>query len=200
MYNISTQQLLEKNQQLEEENQQLKSREIEVSDFTETIMEDAQKDIHKLIDENVGLKRKINSDSDKLIILEKIINYIPKIESNKGYSRTSLIKELIINYEYSIDILIDVIQKLGYRVENEDNWGILNMLKNDAHEMDENDFLEEMTKCSNYLPENFETFSMNQIIDYIWKNKNTYRNIWIRMCDDIIDWVKINNKVYYITI
>ena len=104
MYNISTQQLLEKNQQLEEENQQLKSREIEVSDFTETIMEDAQKDIHKLIDENVGLKRKINSDSDKLIILEKIINYIPKIESNKGYSRTSLIKELIINYEYSIDI------------------------------------------------------------------------------------------------
>ena len=197
MSNLSTQQLLKKIQQLEDENQQLKSREIEVSGFTETIMEDAQKDIHKLIDENTSLKRKYDSDSDKLRIMEEVIPYFRKIERNEGYSSIHLIKELI-NKGYSIETLTFIIKKLGYNIEDEENFSLDNMTN--FYEFDEDDLLDEMTQYSNHLPEDFDNFSINEIIDYIWKNKNTYRNVWIRMCDDIIDWVKINNKVYYITI
>ena len=200
MYNLSTQQLLKKNQQLEDENQQLKSREIEVSGFTETIMEDAQKDIHKLIDENTSLKRKLDSDSDKLRIMEEAACYYRKMESAvcwPGYSSIHLIKELI-NNEYSIETLTYIINKIGYYIEDEDNFSLDDAFS--SFDIDEDDLLDEMTQYSNHLPEDFDNFSVNEIIDYIWKNKNTYRNVWIRICDDIIDWVKINNKVYYITI
>ena len=70
----------------------------------------------------------------------------------------------------------------------------------DFYEFDEDDLLDEMTQYSNHVPKDFYDFSETEIIDYIWKNKNVYRNIWINYFDDILDWVKINNKVYYITI
>ena len=200
MSNLSTQQLLKKIQQLEDENQQLKSREIEVSGFTETIMEDAQKDIHKLIDENTSLKRKLDSDSDKLRIIEEAACYYRKMESAvrwPGYSSIHLIKELI-NNEYSIETLTYIINKIGYYIEDEDNFSLDDAFS--SYDIDEDDLLDEMTQYSNHLPEDFDNFSVNEIIDYIWKNKKTYRIVWIRICDDIIDWVKINNKVYYITI
>ena len=197
MSNLSTQQLLEKIQQLEDENQQLKSREIEVSSFTEKLMEDSQKDIHRLIDENTSLKRKLDSDTDKLQIMEEVIPYLRKIESNDvGFSSILLIKELI-NNGYNIETLTFIIKKLGFNIEDEENFPLY--LEN-FYEIDEDDLLDEMTQYSNHIPKDFDDFSEAEMIDYIWKNKNVYRNIWINYFDDILDWVKINNKVYYITI
>lgn len=196
MSNLSTQQLLEKIQQLEDENQQLKSREMEVSSFTETIMEDAQKDIHRLIDENTSLKRKYDSDTNKLQIMEEAIPYFRKIENNEGYSSIHLIKELI-NKGYSIETLTFLIKKLGYNIEDEENFPLF---LEDFYEFDEDDLLDEMTQYTNHVPKDFDDFSETEMIDYIWKNKNVYRNIWINYFDDILDWVKINNKVYYIII
>ena len=108
MSNLSTKQLMEKIQQVEEENQQLKSRDIEVVDFIETIMEDAQKDIHKLIDENASLKLKLIDCVDNAFNISK-----DPSESYGEISYKQFLQDFIDKNSNDNDLLTKLVEKLG---------------------------------------------------------------------------------------
>lgn len=199
MSNLSTQQLLEKIQQLEDENQQLKSREMEVSSFTEALMENAQKDIHRLIDENTSLKQKRD---DMIITCISNASNISKDPSPR--SGEICYKEYLQDFIDEISNDNDLLNKLVEELGDEETPEFLEML------------LDTLNKEPEYLNSDLLSILDTSIVEIDLEGKpktvlfNTIvalRNvpnnfhIWeglIEMLGISSICIKVNKKIYYL--
>lgn len=190
---MSLQELQSRIKQLEEENKELQENQLNVSEFTERLMNDAQNQIHELLDKNSSLKsqvqqlQKTNIQNKEIQeLLDITVPYFTKMEIYQNYSIIHMLQDIIENQKYTISSLRYLVEeKLDMSLKREQQYyeKIIELLNNYS----EHELLEIILEFSNYVPIISDSDNIKKIyIEHMWNNKDIYRKFWIPQYPDIL--------------